>query len=234
MKILFACDLDGTLIHSHKKRRADDICVEIYDGREQTFISPYALDLLKKIAAQILFVPVTTRSIEQYRRIFWTRDFCPNFAVVANGSYLLNNGRKENFLRESVAPYADELEFQREKYSDAKEFDICRIVDESFLFLRCKDDISAENITFDTNLTVQCTGKKIYLFPPLLNKGEALKLLAKKFSPDKIFCAGDTDIDLPMLKLADVAFGKKNIRNGNFREFSAAEEFLEIIFSNLS
>ena len=237
MKILFACDLDNTLIHSYKHRRAEDICVEIYDGREQSFISPRALDLLKKIAAQILFVPVTTRSIAQYRRIFWTENFSPRYAVVANGAYLLNGERQENFLREVVAPYEEELKFQREKLSDNPAFNICRIVDESFLFLKCRDDIDAEKFSFDTSLTVQHTSKKIYLFPPRLNKGEALKLLIKKFSPDKVFAAGDSELDLPMLELADVAFIKKNLHEKIPRkdsiEFSAAEDFLSIIFSSL-
>lgn len=237
MKILFACDLDNTLIHSYKHRRAEDICIEIYDGREQSFIAPRALDLIKKIAAQILFVPVTTRSIAQYRRIFWTENFYPRFAVAANGAYLLNGERQENFLREVVAPYEEELKLQHEKFSDNPAFSICRIVDESFLFLRCRDDIEADKIFFDTSLTVKHTGKKIYLFPPALNKGEALKLLIKKFSPDKVFAAGDSEIDLPMLELADVAFTKKNLYKKitckDSIEFSAAEDFLSIIFSSL-
>lgn len=227
MKILFACDLDGTLIHSHKNFRDGDICVEIYDGREQSFISPRELNLLNKISEKILFIPVTTRSIEQYRRIFWSKKFFPRYAVVSNGSYLLNNGYQKIFLREVVTPYENELKIQLKKYSESKEFDICRIVDESFLFLR--DDVEVEKITFNTNLTVQHTGKKIYLFPPPLNKGEALKLLIKRFSPDKIIAAGDSEIDLPMLELADVAFAPKKLCKENFIEFSTAEEFLQRI-----
>lgn len=223
MKILFACDLDGTLIHSHKKRRDGDICVEIYDGHEQSFILSRELDLLKKIAAQIIFVPVTTRSIAQYRRIFWTNDFKPQYAVTTNGAIFLD-GEQKIFFREIIAPYAEELEFQQKKYADNPNFTICRIVDESFLFLRCKDDLNAEDFIFETNLIVQHTGKKIYLFPPELNKGNAVRFLAEKFKPSKIICAGDSDIDLPMLELADVAF----------HEFNCAEEFLEQILAEIT
>ena len=228
-KILFACDLDNTLIHSYKHRRPDDICVELYDGRAQSFISPRALELLKEIAARIFFVPVTTRSIAQYRRIFWAEDFQPRCAVVANGAFFLEGARQENFLRGVVAPYEKELEAQLAA-ADEKIFSIARVVDESFLFLKCREEFDAEKISFDTNLVVRRTGKKIYLFPPALNKGAALKLLAKKFSPDKIFAAGDSEIDLPMLALADVAFAPKNLRGKNFVEFAAAEDFLEKIF----
>ncbi|MBR3051807.1 MAG: HAD hydrolase family protein [Selenomonadaceae bacterium] len=228
MKILFACDLDNTLIHSYKKRRADDICVEIYDGHEQSFISPRALELVKKIAAQILFVPVTTRSIAQYRRIFWTEDFRPRQAVVTNGAFLLDGDNQENFLKKVVAPYEAELKLQHENFSDNPAFDICRIVDESFLYLRCRDDIDADKISFDTSLTVQGANKKFYLFPPELNKGAALERLIEKFSPDKTFAAGDSVIDTPMLEVADISFGK------GFIEFSAAENFLEKILRALN
>jgi len=229
-KILFACDLDNTLIHSYKHRRPDDICVELYDGREQSFISPRALELLKEIAARIFFVPVTTRSIAQYRRIFWAEDFQPRCAVVANGAFFLEGARQENFLRGVVAPYEKELEAQLAA-ADEKIFSIARVVDESFLFLKCREEFDAEKISFDTNLVVRRTGKKIYLFPPRLNKGEALKLLSKKFSPEKIFAAGDSEIDLPMLALADVAFAPKNLHGKNFVEFTAAEDFLEKFFT---
>lgn len=235
MKIL-ACDLDGTLIHSHKKFRDGDICVELYDGREQSFISPRALDLLKQIAAQIWFVPVTTRSIAQYRRIFWAEGFCPRYAVAANGAYLLDGDESENFLRDAVEPHVDELEALREKFSSAAEFDICRVVDGSFLYLRCRDDLDAEKISRDlqplTSLAVRHTGRKIYIFPPQLNKGEALRGLVKKFSPTKIFAAGDSEIDLPMLELADVAFAPRTLR-GEFVTCSESPAFAEEFLSRI-
>ncbi|MBE8954583.1 MAG: HAD hydrolase family protein [Quinella sp. 2Q5] len=230
---LFACDLDGTLIHSHKRKRDGDICVEHYDGHEQSFIAPRAFDLLKEIAAQVTFVPVTTRSIAQYRRIFWAEDFRPRMAVVANGAYLLDGDRQENFLRETVEPHVDDLLTACKNFSDDARFDICRIVDESFLFLRAADDIDADALTFDTELTVQHTGKKIYLFPPALTKGNALTKLAEKFSPTKIFAAGDSTIDLPMLALADESFAPKSLGGMYSDAPDFAEEFLRRIRDDL-
>mgnify|MGYP002626832092 CR=1 FL=1 len=81
--------------------------------------------------------------------------------------------------------------------------------------MKCFDDVDVESISTElqaqTNLTVQYSGQKIYLFPPKLNKGEALLQLKKLFNPDKVFCAGDSVIDVPMLNLADVAYSPSKI-----------------------
>ena len=48
-KILFACDIDNTLIHSYKYRRSGDICVEWIDGKEQAYMTKTAFQLLNEI-----------------------------------------------------------------------------------------------------------------------------------------------------------------------------------------
>ena len=48
-KILFACDMDNTLIHSSRLYKENDVNVEIYDGREISFMSPKAIELLNKL-----------------------------------------------------------------------------------------------------------------------------------------------------------------------------------------
>jgi len=241
MKILFACDLDNTLIHSYKKSREGDICIEIYNGREQSFMSRQSVGLLKKIIEKILFVPITTRSVEQYQRIAQNPNFpAPKYAVTSNGAFLLRDGEVVENLAEDVKNFEAELNRQFEKFCGKSEFAICRIVDGHFLFLRCADNVCAEKICgslqAETNLKVQYFGQKIYLFPPNLNKGEALKNLTKKFSPDKVFCAGDSEIDLPMLKLADVAYFPKNLAEKNFVSCSEspifAEEFLQNFYTD--
>ena len=239
-KILFACDLDNTLIHSYKHKMDGDICIEIYNGREQSFISARAVEMLKKIAEKILFIPVTPRSIEQYNRIKWLEDTTPEFAVVSNGANLLHNGEidlnwQKDFYK-NICDYENELQRQLEKYSQDKNFTICRIVDESFLFLKCSDDADikkvAEEIQGNTNLVVDYSGRKIYLFPPNLNKGEALLKLKEIFEPAKTFAAGDSSIDIPMLNVSDVAFAHSNLKlkYKNFFEFDSAD-FLEKVLN---
>ena len=244
MKYLFACDLDNTLIHSYKHKTDDDICIEIYNGREQSFISSRAVELLKEVIKKVLFIPVTTRSIEQYQRIQWLEGIKPEFAVVSNGANLIHNDNIDKNWRHDtyhyIQPYIKELNQQQILLSQNPNFTICRIVDDSFLFLKCFDDVDVESISTElqaqTNLTVQYSGQKIYLFPPKLNKGEALLQLKKLFNPDKVFCAGDSVIDVPMLNLADVAYSPSNFsyisNHGHHIKFTAIESVLKDIIKN--
>ena len=216
---LFACDLDNTLIHSYKHRVVGDICIEIYNGREQSFISSRAVDLLRQIIDKVLFIPITTRSIEQYNRIRWLSGTVPDFAVVSNGANLIFEGKLNDIWRREsltyIQPYEDELQRQYLLLSKNDSFEICRIVDDSFLFIKCRNEIDSDRCAGDiqshTNLLVRHSGQKIYLFPPLLNKGEALRKLQNKLSPVHTFCAGDSDIDIPMLKLAGTAYAPSSL-----------------------
>ena len=214
MLTLFACDLDNTLIHSYKHRTPDDICIELYQGREQSFISRRTVELLRDIFQKLLFIPVTTRSIEQYNRIKWLEGTSPEYAVVSNGANLLHNGKVDvEWQAETlkyIQPYNEELQRQCVWLSQREEYVICRIVDDSFLFLKCNDNVDIDsivsNLKDNTTLNVQHTGRKIYLFPPTLNKGEALTRLKRKFNPGLTISAGDSTIDIPMLSLADTAY----------------------------
>lgn len=238
MKNLFACDLDNTLIHSYKHKADGDICIEIYNGGEQSFISSRAVELLKEINKKFLFIPVTTRSIEQYNRIEWLEGTAPKFAVVSNGANLLHDGEInlewQKYFYKFIQPYENETQRQLEKFSQDKNFTICRIVDQSFLFLKCSDDAeiisTVKKIQADTDLIVEYSGRKIYLFPPKLNKGEALLKLKKNFSPQKIFAAGDSEIDIPMLNVADVAFANSKLKlsHKNIFKFDSSD-FSEIV-----
>ena len=237
MKYLFA-------IHSYKHKTDDDICIEIYNGREQSFISSRAVELLKEVIKKVLFIPVTTRSIEQYQRIQWLEGIKPEFAVVSNGANLIHNDNIDKNWRHDtyhyIQPYINELNQQQILLSQNPNFTICRIVDDSFLFLKCFDDVDVESISTElqaqTNLTVQYSGQKIYLFPPKLNKGEALLQLKKLFNPDKVFCAGDSVIDVPMLNLSDIAYSSSKFsyisNHGYHIKFIAIESAIEDIIKN--
>ena len=96
---LVASDLDRTLIYSRAARElgADDapaLCVEVYDGEQISFMSAAAARAFAALTARVAVVPVTTRVIEQYRRVQLPGG-PSTYAVVANGGQLLVDGRPD-------------------------------------------------------------------------------------------------------------------------------------------
>ena len=57
MRILFACDLDNTLIYSYKKKQDGYICVELNKGREQGFMTAYTFGNFADMVGKVVFVP---------------------------------------------------------------------------------------------------------------------------------------------------------------------------------
>ncbi len=67
---IFFTDLDNTIIFSYKHNIGiDKVNIEMYQGREISYMTQKTYRLLKQVAKKMLLVPVTTRSVEQYNRI---------------------------------------------------------------------------------------------------------------------------------------------------------------------
>lgn len=210
-ELLLACDLDNTLIHSHRHRREGDVCVEWLEGREQSFLDGGALRMLPLLEGRVRLVPVTTRSLEQYRRIRWPDGCAPELAAVANGALLLREGGvEESWRRDALAaaePFLPELERLRSLLSHAEGQHICRIVDGLFLFVSCEDESRAAQLAaaHPSPLIAAPSGRKLYFFPPGLDKGAALRRLRRELGAERVAAAGDSGLDLPMLAEAGLA-----------------------------
>ncbi|WP_432509179.1 HAD family hydrolase [Kineococcus auxinigenes] len=95
--VLAASDLDQTLVFSERSAGADVaglVPVEEYDGRTISWVTPAAWEVLGELVASGAFVPVTTRTPEQYLRIRWPQR-PPRLAVCANGGVLLVDGEPD-------------------------------------------------------------------------------------------------------------------------------------------
>lgn len=218
MNTLFACDLDNTLIHSYKKKKDNDLCIERINGMEQGFIGKETLMLLSEIQKQSVFVPVTTRSVEQYRRITWPCSK-PRFALVANGAILLQNGVIDGkWLEETrsiVSGSFEEINALLSRYRSDRSLLRVRIVDEIYLFVYCKENAKtwADEHRNDTSLSVVVSGNKVYFLPPGINKGAAVDRIAHKTECSLLMCAGDSEMDLPMLNISDFCFCPEKLMN---------------------
>ena len=215
--ILFASDLDNTLIHSYKRAAEDDICVEVKEGKKLSYMTPEAYKMLGKLFMRddIVFVPVTTRSLEQYRRIDFFEGIPAEIAVAANGGILIENGivnrewyeESKKMIKECIPVFEKGISFLEK---DSEVYFEIRVVDELFVFTKShspektRDNLAA---VLDSELiNVYNIGGKVYIFPRIMSKGFALKRLCRKYSFEKIVCAGDSEFDIPMLEEADTAY----------------------------
>ena len=210
---LFTSDLDNTLIYSYKhdiggKKRN----VELYQGREISFVTEKTYFLLQEVKRRTLFVPVTTRSVEQYKRIdFGIGDI--RYALVCNGGLLLVDGEKDlSWYAESldfVKPCLDELSRGMEilEKEPTRKFEI-RFIENLFVFTKCSAPekmIAVLKNQLDENLVdVFNNGEKIYVLPKSLDKGSAIRRLRKYLDADFVISAGDSEFDVPMLENADI------------------------------
>lgn len=221
--IVFASDLDNTLIFSYKKKNQCQqkvICVEKKEGKELSYMTQKAYNTLQKLCQKVVFVPVTTRSVEQYQRIQFFDKI--EYALTTNGGILLqNNNINKCWLEETKRlMMSSEKELQKAIYLLQKDNNICfeiRMVDDIFVYTKSlQPQKTANDIMQKLDLNqifVDTNGEKIYVFPKILNKGFALKRLKNFLNCKKIFSAGDSCFDISMLQQSDVAFwsGEQNI-----------------------
>lgn len=216
--IMFASDLDNTLLFSYKHKTDEDICVEYLDGREQGFFTQSSIAKLKQVREKTLFIPVTTRSIEQYKRIHFPPECMPKYAVTTNGAILLVNGEIDaewiEQSRQIVEPWREELAEIQKFLAEIPQIKRFRMVDDMYMFAACDNIADAEEserlMRGKTKLEAAVSGRKLYFFPPSINKGSAIRRLKERFVPKKVISAGDSVIDIPMLLNSDVAIVPDN------------------------
>lgn len=211
--IVFNTDLDNTLIYSYKHDIGNDkMHVEIYQGREISFVTKHTHDLLKKVNEMMLIVPTTTRTQEQYERI----DFGIGpikYALVCNGGVLLVDGKRDlKWIEESRKLIKDSLEelekaVCRLEDDNRRRFEV-RFIENMFVFTKCNEpETVVEDIKKDLDnsfVDVFNNGEKIYVVPKGLDKGTAIERFQKYIGADRIIAAGDSEFDIPMVEAADI------------------------------
>lgn len=216
--ILFATDLDNTLIHSYKRADIDDICVErANDGKKLSYMTQEACRLLENLRENnhICIVPLTTRSIEQYQRINLFSGSVPEYAVTSNGGNLLVNGVPDRqWLDESLeltAYCVAELKKSMEILDSDSDVQFpARFVDDLFVFTKSDNPEKTvsvlENMLDTDKVSVFSNGAKVYVLPDKLSKGNAVRRLCRRFDFDMTISAGDSRFDISMLSHTDISF----------------------------
>lgn len=224
--MLFASDLDQTLIYSRKSFRSEmaetDIqLIERLEGKEISFMTKKAISLLKEVAASFAFVPVTTRTVEQYQRItIFQESVIPRFAITSNGGNILEDGRiddewnrKLKNLMESQCAPIEEIAAEFDKLASEEWVLKKRSAESLFLYYiieRSKippKELAAFTSWLDhQGWTYSLQGRKLYFVPKPVNKWNALHHVSERLNSEKVITAGDSLLDLCMLEGAHHAF----------------------------
>jgi len=223
--MIFASDLDQTMIYSPKSFRTlpgESLppiqCVEIYDGREISFMAKSAIAKLKQIAARHYFIPVTTRTIDQYRRIFlFDEEIVPAYAVVSNGGNILINGSVDLDWQRTMAMQmaqmclcSEDMLASFNELSHASWAGSMKMADGLFYYCIIERDRVplAQLDSFATwaqgqHWNVSMQGRKLYLVPEVINKWSGVDYIRNLLQEKRVVTAGDSLLDLYMLQQAD-------------------------------
>ena len=238
--IIFNTDLDNTLIYSYKHDIGQNkINVEMYQGREISYITEYTYNMLREIRDRVLIVPTTTRTQEQYERIDLGLGSI-KYALVCNGGILLVDGiRQKDWTKESyeiIENSRDELlkSVNILESDNRRKFEV-RFIEEMFVFTKCDEPESVvedlKNILDGTLVDVFNNGEKIYVVPKKLNKGTAVQRFKKYIGAEKLIAAGDSEFDIPMVAKADIGIVPAGFRDKYIMDDKLVQMTGEKVFS---
>jgi hypothetical protein len=221
-----ATDLDRTLIYSAAALALDMpdadaprlLTVETYESRPQSYITETAGHLLAALAAHpaAFFVPTTTRTREQYRRINFPGPV-PRYAICANGGHLLVDGRTDEDWNASVratlaagcAPLAEVRDHLRRtagpdwllKERDAEDLFTYLVVERSLMPDTWPKELA--DWAAPRGWTVSLQGRKLYAVPRPLTKSAAVAEIVRRTGAGTVLAAGDSLLDTDLLLAAD-------------------------------
>ncbi|WP_407310805.1 HAD family hydrolase [Desulfosporosinus sp. SB140] len=224
--ILFASDLDQTLIYSHRSLPHSTMDaslrpVERLENQCISFMTQGALSLLKELAGQILFVPTTTRTKTQYQRLnFADYGIYPRYVVTSNGGTIFDHGREDVDWAKQVAAgnihcaEGQDLicRFQEISHPSWVIKDSGTLADDLFYYcvidrdkLPMKELGDFELWARENRWDLSIQGRKLYFVPRHVSKKAAIEYLREKEGLSTVVAAGDSLLDLEMLKAADIA-----------------------------
>jgi len=223
--VLVCSDLDRTLIysaaafalHGPDETMPRLLCVEFYQGAPLSYMTEPAARTLEALSAAAAFVPATTRTPEQYRRVHLLEK-PPAYAICANGGRLLVDGEDDPAWAEAVrarvadgcAPLADVQHHLAQSNGDfvlkqrtASDLFAYTVVDRSALPPRWVEDLTAWCAERGWRTSLQ--GRKVYCLPACLTKAAAAEEVARRVGASTALAAGDSLLDIELLEAADLS-----------------------------
>ncbi|MET8662020.1 HAD family hydrolase [Streptomyces griseus] len=226
-RTLVASDLDRTLIYSAASLDLSMpdaeaprlLCVEVYGHKPLSYLTETAAALLTEVAASTVFVPTTTRTREQYRRIHLPGP-ASRYAICANGGHILVDGvsdpdwqrRVADRIAAECAPLT-EIRAHLATTADPAWLLKERVAEDLFAYLVVERSLLPEEWVRELaawagprGWTVSLQGRKIYVVPAPLTKSAAMHEVARRTGATRTLAAGDSLLDADLLLAADLGW----------------------------
>lgn len=224
--VMVACDLDRTLIYSANSMKLQGpdcdapslVVSEVYGGVPLSFMTRAAESLLRELVDQAIFVPVTTRTMQQFHRVRLPGRG-KGYAVTTNGAVLMHNGEPDrewtDHIRSTVEANCAPLPEVLDHLTGPGQV-------EAVLRVRTAEDVFVYSIVNREELSVDYVGqltewceergwstslqgRKLYCVPSPVSKESAVAEIRRRRPVDVLVAAGDSKLDAGFLELADRA-----------------------------
>lgn len=224
--MMFATDLDRTIIYSRKA--LEDLgpninnelrAVEMKDGKDIAFMSHKAFEDLQKISKDLMLVPVTTRTTDQFKRIFIFKEHIPvKYAITFNGAEILFEGNPLPDWRASISDRLKKESASLEELKDILQKDIFHVkgnlksAESLFLYYLLEEKLTHNQVlefkraASSYGWKVSYQGRKLYFMPNPISKGEAVSFVKEREGISTLIGAGDSLLDEDFLVKCDHSF----------------------------
>lgn len=218
--MIFASDLDRTLVYS--KRAIEDLGnddqfvlkpVEKKDDNWVAYMIESSYSALKELARTSLFIPVTTRTTEQFNRFHIFKDDIPiKYAITSNGANILYQGKL-------LTEWSTHIINRMTEESVTQEVMLTKLKKEGFIFdgqmkqaenlffyfilnsLPPASDLQViQEVAVLNGWRISLQGRKLYFIPRAISKGDALEFISKREGMKVMAGAGDSILDWDFLR----------------------------------
>lgn len=224
--VMVACDLDRTLIYSANSMKLEVrdrdapglVVAEVYEGVPLSFMTRVAEELLHKLAQEAIFIPVTTRTMQQFHRVRMPGRG-KGYAVTTNGAVILHKGEPDHewtnhiqtTMAANCAPLPEVLDHVTRpgtteailRVRTAESVFVYSIVDRELLSAQYLEELTGWCKERGWNTSLQ--GRKLYCVPSPVTKESAVSEIRRRIPVDILVAAGDSKLDAGILELADKA-----------------------------
>lgn len=241
-------DLDGTLIYSarHRGEAEDLVLVETLKSQPQAWMTRKAAQALSNLRENAVFIPTTTRVIEQYRRISLPGGDA-ECAIIGNGSSILVNGAADRDWADRVkdsswgASAPQEMAATLERVLDGegwvqkvRHYDniACVVAHRAHPVPEHQTSFLAR-FAAENGCTAYPQGRKTHIIPSHITKEAAAAEIASRLGVTRSIASGDHELDVHLMRWADDAIqpahgcNAEGIRKTTRTGAHAAEEIIE-------